>query len=161
MTLLVVQQQRDRLDAVFELVERLQKTDLPVDLSTALTAHLTQYLCVRVTGFIERAARQIYSEHARLRSGPTVASFVSKRLERRYNFNAERLCQLAGEFDPSWGEDLRSFLGEDRKLAIESIMTNRHRIAHGESVSLGFVQLREWYKQVLQVVEHMECQALP
>ena len=136
MTLLVVQQQRDRLDAVFEFVERLQKTDLPVDLSTALTAHLTQYLCVRVAGFI------------------------SKRLERRYNLNAERLCQLAGEFDPSWGEDLRSFLGEDRKLAIGSIVTNRHSIAHGESVSLGFVQMRDWYKQVLQVVEHMERQAL-
>jgi hypothetical protein len=161
MTLLAVQQQRDRLDAVFELVERLQKSELPVGLLTALTAHLTQYLCVRVSGFIEQAAQQILTEHARLRSGPTVASFVSRRLDRQQNLNSERLCQLVEQFDSSWGDDLRQFLGEDRKAAIESIVANRHKIAHGESVSLGFVQLREWYRQVLQVVEQMERQALP
>ena len=140
---------KGRLDSVFDFVSRLP----PGDPGQAL---LTQYLCVRVSGFVERAMRYLYYEHARRRSQPTVAQFVSRRLDRSQNLNAERLCQLAGEFSDAWKVDLRAFIDEERNEAINSVQRNRNKIAHGESTDFGFVQLRDWYRKIVEVVDHID-----
>jgi hypothetical protein len=141
--------QKSRLDAVFELVAGLEPGD-------PRQVHLTQYLCIRVAGFVEQSMRHLYYEHARRRSEPTVAQFVSRRLDRPGNLNAEALCQLAGQFSDTWARELREFLGEERKLAVDSVLNNRNRIAHGESTSLGLVQLRDWYGKIVEVVERID-----
>ena len=152
MTLPAVQQQRDRLDSVFDLVGKLTPGD-------PLQAHLVQYLCIRVSGFFEQATRQIYYEHARARSAATVARYVTRRLERTQNLNSERLCQLAGQFDPAWQTELEDFLEHAHREAIGSVLRNRNLIAHGESVSLGLHRLKNWYAKIIEVVDFLERQA--
>lgn len=161
MTLPAIQQEIHKIDDLFDLVDGIQKAPgVPFPLATAAAAHLTQYICVRVAGFIEQSAREIYRAYALGRAGQSpLTRFVSTALERQQNLNAERLYQLAGRFDSNWEADLRVFMNEERKEALASILRNRHKIAHGDAVSLGVVQMKDWYKRVVEVVAFLEEQA--
>jgi len=81
-------------------------------------------------------------------------------LERTSNLNAERLCQLAGQLDEQWDLDLRAFITDERKAAINSIVGKRHQIAHGETIGVGFVQLRDWYTRVLEIIQFVYSQTV-
>jgi hypothetical protein len=71
----------------------------------------------------------------------------------------EPLCQLVGEFSDAWEKNLRQFIDDERRTAINSVMGNRNRIAHGESTSLGFVQLKTWYEKICEVIEFIDNEA--
>lgn len=151
MTPLSVHRQQQRLDSLLALAATLTPGD-------PLQAHVTQLLCVRIFGFIERSVGEIYREFALVRQ-PEFARFASRRLDRNSNPNAENLCQLAGDFNPTWETDLRDFLADNgRKDAIDSIVANRHQIAHGEHVGVGLAQLQGWYAKVLEYLRFVERQ---
>jgi len=161
MTLPAIKQEIGKIEYLFSLIDSVQRErGIPFALATAAAAHLTQYTCVRVAGFIEQAVREIYRAYALGRAGQSpLTRFVSAALERQQNLNAERLCQLAGRFDSKWEADLRVFMDEERKEALASILRNRHKIAHGDAVSLGVVQMKDWYKRAVEVVAFLEEQA--
>lgn len=163
MTLPAIQAEQNKIDDLLELVDLIQKSpELPAVTATAAAGYLTQHVCVRVAGFIEQAVRQIYYAYAVSRAGSSpVSNFVSRSLIRQQNLNSERLCQLAGRFDSTWQTELEAFLAGEKKEAVDSIVRNRHKIAHGESVSLGFVQMKDWYKRAVEVVGYIESQAIP
>jgi hypothetical protein len=53
---------------------------------------------------------------------------------------------------------LESYLNEDdgrRKNAIDSIMANRHLIAHGRQAAISVVRVREYLKSSVEVVEFL------
>ena len=64
-----------------------------------LQGHWGQYLCVKAAGFLEYSLQTIYAEFSERSSSPHVAQFVSDRLMRISNPNAERFLQTAGAFN--------------------------------------------------------------
>src|SRR4051812_2698007 len=103
MTVLSVRQKRDKLDALLARASTLRAGD-------PLQADLARYLCVRVSGFLEKSTEAIYFEYARSRSAPAITKFVGVRLEDNPLPKSENLCVLAGSFDKKWEDDLRIFL---------------------------------------------------
>ena len=60
-----------------------------------------------------------------------------------------------------WGEDLDAFLNEDdqrRRNAIDSIMNNRHQIAHGQGTRISVGSVREYLPGCVEVIEFIENQ---
>jgi len=100
----------------------------------------------------------MFSQHARRRSAPTVASYAESRLAGFQNPKAERLVQLAGAFDRGWAVALTEFIAGERKDAIDSVMDNRNQIAHGESVTLTRGRLKGYYDKILEVINFVEDQ---
>jgi hypothetical protein len=129
---------QSRIDAV---LSRASGVD---DLQTQ--ADLARYLCVLVAGHLEQAVRHIYSDYA------------VNRLSGFTNANAERLCSLAGAFDPQWRKDLEDFLGDQRKDAINSVIANRHQIVHGQDVGITYIRIRDYYAHVRDAVAYLEAQ---
>ena len=146
-----VRSQMDQLESLFRLAS--SQNDLQVQ------ARLTEYLCVRVAGFVEQSARHVYYNHALRRSQPTIQRFVSTQLDRPQNLVSERLGQLVQSFAPQWKTDFDLFLTDERKSALNSVYGNRDRIAHGLGVSLGIAQLKAWYEKVVEIVEFLDAQA--
>ena len=126
-----------------------------------LLGHWGQYLCVLAAGFLENSLTTIYSEYAKGSSSPQVAQFVSKRLTEIYNPNAERFVQTAGDFNEKWKVELSEFLDADperRKGGINSIISNRNKIAHGESVSVSPGLVKDYLDRSVEVLEFIENQ---
>ena len=44
---------------------------------------------------------------------------------------------------------------DQRKDSLNSLVALRHKIAHGESVGTSLSQVREHYKVVVEVVDHL------
>jgi glycerol dehydrogenase-like iron-containing ADH family enzyme len=72
----------------------------------------------------------------------------------------EKICQLTGSFDQNWEMALRRATEGEIKDAIDSIVHNRHKIAHGEDVGLSYVTMRRYFENAVKLIELLEAQCL-
>lgn len=139
---------KSRLGATFERADAFSENP------TAL-ADYARYLCVLVSGFIERAVDDILHEYIGERSHPSIHRYAQRNIRSR-NVNTERLFQILTQFDPNWTAQLQSNLSPAQIAAINSIHGNRNRIAHGEDSDLTFYQVRNAYEMIQEVVALLE-----
>lgn len=81
MTLLSILQYRQDLDTLFSLAQAQTPGD-------QVQGRLAQYICIRLSGFIDQSLQKVLYEYARVRADPRLARFVSQRLEREVNLSA-------------------------------------------------------------------------
>ena len=146
-----------QIDSLKSLLHRTGKATYDVE----LRGHWGRYLCVLTAGFLENSIQEVYTEFVRRSSSPAVARFAESRLERINNPNAGGFIGTARSFKCEWADDLRAFLDEDgkrRRNAIDSIMNNRHQIAHGGGAQITVARVREYLNGCVEVVEFIERQ---
>jgi hypothetical protein len=141
---------QQRLDHIFKQVGGI--TDLE------LQAHFSRYLCILVAGFLETSIRRFYSRYARNGASPQVANYVEIHLKWFQNPTMNKILDVARAFDPSWETQLRLDTEGDLKDAIESIMANRHNIAHGGATGISYAVIKNYYDRSIKVLELIEKQ---
>lgn len=145
---------KQRLDATFERTRY-------ADLDTELQSDFARYLCVLVSGYIEKAVVEFILEHARQRGAPTLQRFVEQKTKRFTNPKASRIQDLLGSFDAEWQKALHEFLIDEPKDAVDSIVALRNKIAHGGSVGVTFNRIRDYYEQAQRVIDQVEKLCVP
>lgn len=141
----------------------LARTDTATSGSIELIGHWGRYLCVLTAGFLENALKEVYGEFVKASASPQVARFAAERLQGISNPKASRFVETARSFNPVWADDLEAFLDADggqRRNAIDSIMSNRHQIAHGGTAQVSVGRVREYLPGCIQVIEFIENQLL-
>jgi len=63
---------------------------------------------------------------------------------------------VVGAFEREWRAELIKFLDGPRKDALDSVLSLRNKIAHGESVGLTYSRIQEYYLRVKEVVSFLE-----
>jgi len=142
---------QQRLDSLFKQITAFSG-------DPELQSHWAKYLCVLVSGFLETSVRAIYGHYTKTKAAPYVVNFVDSQLEDFQNPKMEKILGMTKCFSPEWESDLRKATEGARKDAIDSIVANRHRIAHGEWVGLTYVRIKEYYERAVEVVEMMDEQ---
>ncbi len=145
---------KQRLDATFQRVKGAA-SDLE------LQADFARYLCVLVSGYLEKAVAELVLEHARRTGGPTLQRFVELRTSRFANANSQRLQELLGSFDPDWQSSMNAFLADELKDAVDSLVDLRNSIAHGESVGVTYQRISEYYGRVQKVIDRIADMCAP
>jgi hypothetical protein len=149
-----VERQRARLTS---LIARVGHTVPLKDIE--MQAHWARYLCILVAGFLEVSLRLLFSAYARHSASPRVHRYVESRLKSLQNPKAETVEQLAGQFDPGWQTAIKLFLeAKGRKDAIDSIMANRHLIAHGRDSGITTANVNRYFLLIVEVLEELEGQ---
>ncbi len=124
-----------------------------------MLAHWAKYLCVLSAGFLENALREIYSEFVQSAASEPVQNYAISRLSKIQNPKTQRFIEVAQSFKKSWGEELAAFVNEEgRREAIDSIMQNRHQIAHGQNSGVTVTRVREYLDKSVGVIEFIEKQ---
>jgi hypothetical protein len=141
---------KKRLDATFQ---RIKDLDTSPDLE--VRSDFARYLCVLVSGYLEKAVVELVQEHARTNGSPTLQRFVEHRTQRFTNANSQRLQEFLGSFSSKWRSDIESFLVDDLKDAVDGVIGLRHKIAHGGTVGVTFQSISEYYTRVQKVVDHI------
>lgn len=139
---------RTRLDATFARGP-VPSSDLEIQ------ADFAKYLCILISGYLESAICALLIAYAQSRSSPEVASYVERQLGPWTNPKAEKIIDLFGAFNPDWRADLYSYLVDERKDSINSLVALRHKIAHGESVGTSLSQIQFHYATVNDIIEHI------
>jgi len=142
-----------RLSSLLEKTTEVSKGDLE------LQSHWAKYICVLCAGFLENSLTEIYAEYTRVSANEAVAGYVARQLDRLQNPNVQKILDTTYQFKKSWGDMLSDYIAQDgRKEAIEAIMTNRHKIAHGEDSNITISRVKEYLAKIVEVVEFMEKQ---
>ena len=143
--ILQVSREKQRLDHVFSLVRQM-------DIDEEILAHWAKYLCVLTSGFVENALRMILQDYVNKHANQPVINFVETRIEGITNLKEDKIVQLLGSFNPHWRERFLHMRTPEQKDAIDSVVANRHLIAHGRSVSVTLARMKEYYGQVVKVI---------
>lgn len=145
---------RQRIETVFARASKL-------DSDPELLADQAKYLCVLVSGYIEKALSEIVIEHARRNSSPSVQRFVENNTKNFTNANSEKVLQLLGSFNPDWRHELESILVDENKDSFDSVISLRHQIAHGSSVGLTYVRIKKYFDAIIYVIEYIQNLCIP
>lgn len=137
---------KQRLDATFERGPAAS-ADIEVQ------ADFARYMCVLVSGFLENALVALVLDVAQARAAPEIAFFVERKLDYWTNPTVEKVCQLLGDFRPDWRAAAETYLVDERKAAVNSLVALRHKIAHGESVGTSMSQVRAYYTAAQEVIQ--------
>jgi len=145
-----VERQKQKLDATFTRASKLVQLDDPELLSDA-----ARYLCVLVAGLLEQAVIELALEPVRNHSEASVQRYAENRLRLFTSAKAQRITELVGTFDADWRSDLESYLVDERKDAVDSVIALRHLISHGRSVGLTMAAIKNYYSRVKPVIDHI------
>ena len=149
-----VESMRKRLNDIFKRADALTE-------DAELLSHFARYLCVLVSGFLEQAVVELIMEHVRQRSAPSVQSHVEAQLRRFTNAKSQKLIELMGSFDQDWHREMQSYLVDDKKDAVDSVVDLRNTISHGRSVGVTINRIRDYYKRVNSVIDHIDQLCTP
>lgn len=121
-----------------------------------IRSHWARYLCILVSGYLETSVQAILSQYARDKSVPYVANYVENRLNGFRSAKMSNIIALIRNFNPEWADYLAKETEGELADHINSIVKNRHKIAHGidTSVSLGYVTA--WYESAKKVIKLIE-----
>jgi hypothetical protein len=145
--------QLQRLNGLFGRTAAASGGDIEIQ------AHWARYLCVLCAGFIENAFEEIYAEFVKGAASEPVARFTIRSLEKTNNPKTLKFIDTSRAFKEAWGDELEVFVDQNgRRDAIDSIMNNRHQIAHGKSSGISVARLEEWFEKSLEVIDFIENQ---
>jgi RiboL-PSP-HEPN len=147
-----------RLDKLFKVGESINVRE------TELLAGWSEYLCVRVSGFLEFSIRAILAEYVRgnikqnkvTRASEYVASFVDSTLDNFQNPKMGNIVELLSKFNPQWGEEIKILTEGKLANQVNSIVATRHQIAHGGPQSISLSVIREYYESAVEVIALIE-----
>ena len=121
-----------------------------------LMSHWAKYLCVLTSGFIENSVKHYLLEYSRKKSNSNVFNFTTNNLKKFQNPKMEIILKLFGSFNEDWRSQLEEFVEGERKDAVDSIVNNRHNIAHGKSIGLTIIQMKTFFDRVIEVLDFIE-----
>jgi hypothetical protein len=124
-----------------------------------MKAHWGRYLCVLAAGFVENIVHLIYGSYIEKTSSPQTRRYATRTIDDIQNPKTDRLIRIATSFDKSWGNNLEIFLDVDfRKEAINTIMSNRHLIAHGKNSDITIARVDQYLAKIVELAEFLEAQ---
>ena len=140
---------KKRLDNLFNQV-------LSFEREPELMSQWARYLCVLVSGFLETSICAIYGDYAKRQASPYVANFVKSELNSFQNPKMVKIIELTRAFNPLWADNLESCTEGELKDAVDSVVANRHLIAHGKNVGITYVRIKNYYENIIRVVDLVE-----
>lgn len=140
----IVHQNLQRVENAFALIE-------VIPFESEARAHYAKYLCVLCSGYIESSIRIILSSYAE-KTAIKTSGYVSAQLRQFQNPNVEAIRQLIERFDNSWCESFLNSIEGAPADSVNSIVGNRHQIAHGENTGITFHTIKEYFEHAKEVV---------
>lgn len=137
-----------RLDRVFESSKNIDDEEIK--------SHYARYLCVLTSGYLEESVKIIIGNYVSNRTPPAILNYVNSTTSNLTNLKTEKIINFLNTFDSKWKDEFEIILTEEEKDSIDSVVANRHQIAHGKNVGVSYVNIKEWYKNIKNVVEKID-----
>jgi len=148
---------RKESEKILKLIETAESSFEEDD---EMRSHLAKYICILCSGFLENAVHYIYSDYIKSETtSTTVISYSTLTINKIQNPNSEKFREIAKSFNVDWEPALRDFLqNEERSTAINYIIRDRHKIAHGKDSDITLPRIREYHNKTVDVIKFVETQ---
>lgn len=123
-----------------------------------MRSEIAKYTCVLCSGFLENSISILFSTFiAANTSNQEIINYAQKCLNKIQNPKKDKILEIANYFNFEWQSELREFmLNEERGSSINYIITERHRIAHGDNSEITVNRLQLHFTKAVDVVAFIE-----
>lgn len=125
------------------------------EMDAVTLGRLAQLVAVWASGYLESACREVVLAYASRRADEAVVNYVGRTLDRFSNPRMNRILELLRAFDEDATDELKMFAGGKIEASVNSIVSNRHRIAHGRSSQITMIQVKGYYEDARQLASKM------
>jgi len=139
-----IELQQKKLDQLFELTNLIEEDEVK--------SHLLKLLCIRTSGLLETAFKNLILEYLQGTSPKEIQSFVSSEIKLISNLKSERLITTLNRFSSEWSVELKNMITEEQFSSLNSLISNRNNIAHGENDSITFSPMKKYYVDTISVI---------
>ncbi|MDD3945244.1 MAG: HEPN domain-containing protein [Bacteroidales bacterium] len=149
---LALKKQHDR---IIKLITRANNSFAPDD---EMLSEIAKYGCVLCSGFLENSISLIFSEFVKsnIQNQPII-NYTNKCLKQIQNPKKGIFIELIKTFNFDWSNELEEFINqEERGASINYIITERHRIAHGDNSEITVHRLMNHFSKAIEVVKFIE-----
>lgn len=145
-----VQQNIKEIDSAFSLAENQNDDEVK--------SHLANLLCIRISGLIENYLKTKVSDYSDKKVPKQITRFLSIRFADITNLKTTKLHDILGQFSLQWQSDFEEIIQNKGQLksSLDSLITNRHNIAHGQRVSLTLRTVRQYYEDVKEFINKLD-----
>jgi len=148
-----IHRQHQRIIALYNKAGPLFASDIEAQ------SHWAKYICILSSGLLENAIKELYKDFVQRSASRPVVDHVVLNLDKIQNPKSSRFVEIARSFKTKWADDLEVFVGQNgRKEAIDSIMANRHLIAHGKDSGITLARIKQYLDRSVEVIEYIENQ---
>ena len=144
-------QQKQRLENLFKEISNI--TDM------RMQGEWARYLCVLSSGYLENSFRIIINEYIERNSSTNVQKYCDPIVSNLTNFKHSKIVKTLELFDLGWASsfsteiEAKSKIPEEIKDSIDSLVQNRHEIAHGKNVGIGYLSVQKYFEKAHIVIE--------
>ena len=151
--ILGVYRETQRLQAAETLVAHLPDDD-------ELRSHFAKYMCVLTSGYLEECVRLLLRNYCQHQAGPAVFRFVESAIADITGLKEDKLKALLEQFDPEWARRFEAHSTQQHKDALDSVVANRHLIAHGRYMGISLGTSLSYTTRVKEAVRILDEQCI-
>lgn len=144
MSLIRLRTLEKNLDNLFSEVSLLSEGDI-------YKAHLSRYLCVRTSGYLESVMRNLIANYCDGTSPQQIQSYILKKTKYITNLEYRKIVKILGEFSHEWMNDFENRINDQQRSSLNSVVSNRNNIAHGNSDSITYRDMKNYYLDIKEV----------
>lgn len=121
--------------------------------------YFTNYALIKACGTVEFVYRSIVADHFSQLSNSRIDTYLDLTVRQGSNSaKYENMMKLLKKFDHQWGTDFQTAVqradnGQRLISASNSLVTNRHNFAHGTAPTATFLEIKQYYLDVVQLIE--------
>ncbi len=139
----------------------LDRADAAVLVDGELASSLARFACVLTSGYLEESVRTLVGGWCGDKALPHVHAYVGRQLDWFSNPKLGKLLELLSHFSATWRDEFEAVLTDEEKDAINSVVSNRHQIAHGRNVGLSPVPMRRYLGACKSAVRKLDLVVNP
>lgn len=143
-----IRNQISSLDALFMTAETISDEEIQ--------AHFAKYLCVKTSGLFENYIKSQIGDFADSTSAQQISKHVKAKNKHFTNIDYRKLEGFINSFSPEWWENFEKQLNADLKSSLNSIISNRNNIAHGNTDSITFRNMKTHYKNMKRIISILD-----
>lgn len=112
----------------------------------------SKYLCVLTSGFIEQSLRSLLADYIKNNASKKVQNYFDKHIGNLTNCKTEKIITILSKFDSHWAAKFQAEIQRlspiDREIkdSIDTIVANRHLIAHGKNGGITYTRVNGYYQ---------------
>lgn len=145
----LIREERDKLNKLLKLMRRLD----PVE-ESALFSAMSQYLCVRIAGYVEVGVDSLLEayidQHSR---DPRLRSVALRYVNQTQSANYDKIYDLLRSFDVGWAKEFSRTMAGNARDQLRALFDQRNNVAHGRDADLSQRRLGEYLEAANTTLE--------
>lgn len=143
-----IKSQISSIDSLFNTGETIKDEEIQ--------AHFARYLCIKTSGLLENYIKSQIGDYVDVCSSKPTAKYVRNRMKTFTNVDCDKLITFLDSFNSEWTAAFLAKMNDRLKSSLNSLISNRNNIAHGNTDSITFNNIKQYYNDTKKVIDILD-----